>query len=195
MIRTSLLAAALALTLAACGQNANAPAGDTKTGNATTTVSSDATRAPAHPSQSAGTATGETRQIQITDENRRQVEGNIRDMLGQATTQFGAGGQPMAGVQDVITAIQPGTDYQYAVNLQGGSRYVFVGVCDADCNNIDLELLDASNGAVVGSDLLDDDFPVVTFAPSQSGRYFVRLILRSCTQAPCYIGGRAIQAP
>lgn len=194
MIRTSLLAAALVLTLAACGQNA--PAGDAKTDSGATSASStESTRAPSHPSQSAGAAIGETRQIQITDENRRLVEGNIRDMLGQATTQFGAGGQPMAGVEDVVTAIQPGTDYQYAVNLQGGARYVFVGVCDADCNNIDLELLDSTNGAVVASDLLDDDVPVVPYAPTQNGRYFVRLILRNCAQSPCYIGGRAIQAP
>jgi hypothetical protein len=58
-----------------------------------------------------------------------------------------------------------------------------------------LELLDGATGAVVGSDLLADDYPVVSYTPAADAPYFVRLILRTCTQAPCYIGARGLQAP
>lgn len=172
----SLAFAAFSLMLAACG-----PGG---VGGA---------RAPAHPSQSQATATGETRQIQIDSANRTQVETNVRDMLGQLALQVAPGATPMPGMEDVVTAIQPGTDHQFPVNLQAGTNYSFVGVCDADCSNIDLELLKGDTGEVVGSDLLDDDIPVVHYAATANGRYFVRLILRNCAQAPCYIGGRALQ--
>lgn len=173
----SFVPAILALTLAACGQGGIGAA-----------------RAPAHPSQSQATATGETQQVQIDPANRTQVETNIRDMLGQLALRFAPGAAPIPGMEDVVTAIQPGADHQFPVNLQSGTNYSFVGVCDVDCSNIDLELLKGDTGEVVGSDLLDDDIPVVTYAPAANGRYFVRLILRDCTQAPCYIGGRALQA-
>lgn len=172
MVRKFLLAALLT-SLAACGQMA--------------------ARAPAHPSQSQATSTGESRQIQISDANRTQVQTNIRDMLAQASSQFAQGAAPLAGMEDVVVAIQPGTDHQFPVSLQSGVNYVFVGVCDADCHNVDLELLNGTTGEVVGSDLLDDDYPVVNFTSPDNARYFVRLILRNCAQAPCYIGGRALQ--
>ncbi len=172
MVRMLFLTAVL-VSLAACGQMA--------------------ARAPAHPSQSQANAAGETRQVQISDANRRQVQINIRDMLAQASQQFAAGAAPLAGMEDVVVAIQPGADHQFPVSLQSGVNYVFVGVCDADCHNIDLELLNGTTGQVVGSDLLDDDYPVVNFTAPDNARYFVRLILRNCAQSPCYIGGRVLQ--
>lgn len=174
MIKRSLMAA-LAVALAACN-----PAGP---------------RAPAHPSQSQATATGTTQQVQISAANRAEVENNIRELLTQSATQFASGGVPIAGVEDALTAIQPGTDHQYPVELTAGSNYIFVGVCDADCTNVDLELLDGATGAVVGSDLLDDDYPVVQYTPTANATYFVRLILRTCTQAPCYVGARGLTTP
>lgn len=157
--------------------------------------SGGAQRAPAHPSQSQATVVGEVRHGTITDENRTQVETNIRDMLGQASLQFAPGAAILPGMEDVVTAIDPGTDYQFPVSLESGGSYTFVGVCDVDCKNIDIELLKGDTGEVVGSDLLDDDFPVVQFTAPDSARYFVRLILHSCAQAPCYIGGRVLRAP
>lgn len=174
MIRLSLIAA-LALALAACN-----PSGP---------------RAPAHPSQSQATAQGETRQVQISAANRAEVENNIRELLTQSATQFASGGVPMVGVEDALTAIQPGADHQYPVELVAGTNYTFVGVCDADCTNVDLELLDGATGAVVGSDLLADDYPVVQYTPTANASYFVRLILLTCTQAPCYVGARVLQTP
>lgn len=172
------MAAMCMLALAACGQGGPFGGGQ---------------RAPAHPSQSQATASGESRQVRITPETRAQVEANIRDQLNSIGQQFASGSVSIPGVDDVITAIQPGTDYQYRVALTGGVNYTFFGACDGDCSNIDLELLDGATGAVVGSDLLPDDYPVVNYTPQANGPYYVRLILRNCTQAPCFIGGRGVQ--
>ena len=169
------LFAALALALAGCNPVAQ--------------------RAPAHPSQSQATAPGSTQQVQISAANRAEVENNIRDLLTQTATQYAAGAAVIPGMADVLTAIQPGSDHQTRVALTGGTAYVFVGACDVDCNNVDLELLDAATGAVVGSDLMADDYPVVQYTPAANASYFVRIILRTCTQAPCYVGARGLQAP
>ncbi len=145
-------------------------------------------RAPAHASQSPGAQSGDTRQINIA--NREEVEANIRDLLGQANAQFAPGGNAIPGFADVIQAIQPGTDFQSPVELKGATAYSFFGVCDIDCTNVDLELLNGTTGEVVGHDLLDDDYPVVNYQPQADARFFVRVILRACTQSPCYVGAR-----
>lgn len=171
MIR-KLLIATLAMALAACS-----PGGQ---------------RAPAHPSQSQANPGGASQGGQIA--NAAEVENNIRDLLTQTAGQYAAGAIPIPGVEDVLTAIQPGTDHQYQVALTGGANYAFVGACDVDCTNVDLELLDAATGAVVAADLFEDDYPVVTYTPAASAPYFVRIILRTCTNAPCYVGARGLQA-
>lgn len=196
MIRTSLIAAAAVLALAGCNQPApGATAPGQVPGAPGQMPGVAATRAPAHPSQSPATASGPTRQLDITAENRAMVENNIRDLINQSSAQYAQGGTPIAGFTETITAIQPGTDHQIPVTLTAGTQYAFVGVCDADCNNVDLELLDGVTGAVVGSDLLDDDYPVIHYTAAAAGPYFVRAILRTCTQAPCFIGVRGLQAP
>ncbi|MBI1186726.1 MAG: hypothetical protein GC206_05245 [Alphaproteobacteria bacterium] len=148
-------------------------------------------RAPAHASQSQPAAV-QTTQVQISPENRRRVEDNIRQLLGEASAQFAAGKTPVAGAE-VITAIQPASDHQFAVELQAGIPYTVVGACDADCTDVDIELLDGGTGQVVASDLLPDDYPVVNFAAPAAARYFVRVILKTCTQSPCYVGARVLQ--
>lgn len=187
MIRT-LIASLAVLTLAACG------ADQTKTaaggGMGSTAQDSGGPRAPDHPSQSRPPQT-ETRQLTITDENRAMVEANIRSMLDQLTAASGASASP--GTQDVLAAIQPAADHQFPVNLTAGTAYTIVGVCDADCNDVDLELLNGQTGEVVASDLLTDDVPVVRYTPAADAAYFVRIILKTCEQAPCYVGARVLQ--
>ena len=70
--------------------------------------------------------------------------------------------------------------------------YRIVGACDDDCSNLDLELIDVSTGGVVASDMLQDDFPVVDFTPQANGRYIVRLLMQTCTVAPCFAGARVL---
>jgi hypothetical protein len=99
---------------------------------------------------------------------------------------------PVEGMTDQVTAIQPGTDTRWLVNLNAGTTYAFLGACDADCNNVDLELIDMRTGGVVGSDLLNDDYPIVTYTPAANGQYIARLLLQNCTVAPCFVGTRVV---
>jgi hypothetical protein len=75
----------------------------------------------------------------------------------------------------------------WPVYLSAGSSYRIVGVCDNDCTDVDLSLED-SNRAVMASDVLNDDLPIVNFAPSTSATYWIRPTMAACNVNPCGYG-------
>lgn len=184
MMRQILIAATAALALAACNQQGAA------SGPAMPTLEAGA-QAPSVQTP----PVGPVEQVRITDENRRQVEANVTDLLNQLGESVARGATPPTGYQDTIVALQPGTDARYTIALAAGTQYSFVGACDIDCSNVDIELIDMRTGGVVGSDLLQDDYPVVHFRPDANGDYMVRLLMQTCTRAPCYAGARTLQHP
>ena len=115
----------------------------------------------------------------------------MRQILMAAVAALALTGCTPAGLTDQISSLQPGHDYRWQVNLQGATQYRFIGACDNECSNMDIELIDAS-GAVVASDKAPDDFPVVNFTPASNGQYLVRAILQTCTIGPCYVGARVL---
>lgn len=175
-----MIAAGAVLMLAACGQQSAGPA---------LPPVQQGAQAPSTQTAPAGPV----EQVRITDENRQQVIGNVTDLLDALGQSVAAGATPPAGYQDAIVALQPGTDSRYVINLTGGTQYSFIGSCDVDCSNVDIELIDMRTGGVVGSDLLQDDYPVVHFLPEANGEYMVRLLMQTCTRAPCYAGARTLQ--
>ncbi|HET9455682.1 MAG TPA: hypothetical protein VFO66_15465, partial [Gemmatimonadaceae bacterium] len=71
--------------------------------------------------------------------------------------------------------------------LKAERRYVIEGVCDGDCDDVDIVVRNAA-GDVVASDRADDDEPVVEFVPEASGRYVVSVVLASCSTSSCEVG-------
>ena len=179
MMRQIMLAAAAALALAACTESgATLPA--PQEGVQRPSVQT----APATPPE----------QVRLSEENRRGVLANISEQLNQIGARFAAGWTAPQGFQDETTALQPATDHVWRIDLTANTEYRFLGACDVDCSNVDIELID-SRGGVVASDMLSDDFPVVSFTPPANGTYYARLLMQSCTRAPCYAGMRAVTAP
>lgn len=168
-----LVCASLA-ALAAC-----APAGD---------------RAPKHASQSRPGPTSST-QLVLTDEMRAGSEAYVKAQLQMVTQLITQNAANPVIVGESWAMAQPAQDHQFAIEFAAGKTYAVLGVCDGDCGDVDLEVLDGQTGAVLGSDLEEDDFPVVVFRPEESGRRFVRLILKACRYAPCMIGGRVLEVP
>ncbi|MEZ5955808.1 MAG: hypothetical protein R3C27_01160 [Hyphomonadaceae bacterium] len=176
-MRQLLIAAAAALALAACGQGgADGPPLPRVQAGATP----PSTQSPASPTQ----------QAQITDEVRQQLVENI----GQQLTQLqGANARNYAQVgTDTIVPMQPGRDYRFLVDLTGGTEYGFIGACDGDCSNVDLELISMETGGVVANDMLPDDYPIFPYTPAANGQYMVRLLMQACTTAPCFAGARIV---
>ena len=73
------------------------------------------------------------------------------------------------------------------IPLDGGTRYVIVGVCDQDCTDVDLTVYD-SNGREVASDVETNDKPTVQVTPTGSGQYRVKVSMVACTGNPCRYG-------
>ncbi|MFH1764682.1 MAG: PPC domain-containing protein [Gemmatimonadota bacterium] len=72
----------------------------------------------------------------------------------------------------------------FPVTLQEGFEYRMVGVCDKDCFDLDLALLD-SIGAEVATDFLEDALPVLIHLPDTTGAFQVEVIMVACAVEPC----------
>jgi hypothetical protein len=73
------------------------------------------------------------------------------------------------------------------LELDVGMEYQIMGACDEDCSDLDLVLYDG-RGNVIDSDLLEDDYPVVSVEVVRSGRFSVRVSMASCSVEPCRYG-------
>lgn len=87
----------------------------------------------------------------------------------------------------IIGAINEDEDNTWTFYLTGGTDYLFRGFCDEDCNDLDLYLYD-NDGDEISSDIEDDDFPLIYFTPSRSGRYQIEVSMYACEIEPCYWG-------
>lgn len=87
----------------------------------------------------------------------------------------------------IIGNILEDDDTSWTFYLSSSKRYSFKGFCDTDCNDLDLYIYDSNNNEV-SSDTEDDDFPIVYFSPSKSGRYKVEISMYSCAVEPCSYG-------
>ncbi|MBX9747823.1 MAG: hypothetical protein K2X34_13040 [Hyphomonadaceae bacterium] len=177
-MRRLMLAAAAALALAACNQQGSGPA---------LPQLQEGAIAPATLTPQPG-----AQQAQIDDETRTALIANITEMLVAMQGQSGL--SQAEGIADQIAPMQPGTDNRAVITLNAGTGYTIVGACDGDCTNMDIELISMETGGVVASDMLPDDFPVVTFAPPANGQYMVRMLMQACSIAPCYGGARVLSA-
>jgi hypothetical protein len=175
-MRQLLVAATAAFALAACGAGSDGPALPRVQAGATP----PSTQSPASP----------TEQTRVTDEVRQQLIAQIGQFLSATQNQYAAGSHTIGN--DTIVPMQPGRDHRYIVDLNAGAMYGFIGACDGDCTNIDIELISMTTGGVVANDMLPDDFPIVSYRPEANGQYMVRLLMQACTQAPCYAGVREI---
>ncbi|MBC9031240.1 hypothetical protein IAG41_02450 [Sphingomonas sp. JC676] len=80
-----------------------------------------------------------------------------------------------------------GKEQLIQVTLSGAASYQLIGVCDTDCKNLDIQLLDA-NGKEVDKDVEDDDFPIV--GALASGPYTARVTMTAC-EGSCAFGLKA----
>lgn len=176
-MRLVVLAIASALALVACNQSGEPPLPKTQAG-----AQAPSTLTPGPAGQ----------QANLTPDQHRQLTELVSSYLDGVQNNFGEGMQPAAGFSDEVAGLRQGTDHRWQVNLVGGTPYRVLGACDNECSNLDIELIDVATGGVVASDMLPDDYPVVNYTPSANGAYIVRVIMQTCTIAPCYAGARML---
>lgn len=109
--------------------------------------------------------------------------------------------QGLQATREIYTgSLNSDSDRDQWITLKGGEEYALLGVCDEECNDIDLFLYD-EKGNEIDSDTASDDVPVVVVNPSRSARYRVHLSMFDCDVEPClyavglYRGGGIVADP
>lgn len=109
----------------------------------------------------------------------------VESLFGQFEAQQGL--SPTAANYGQLAA---GRSQSFNFNLAAGPA-VIIGLCDENCSDVDLIVRDAS-GREVGSDVLEDDAPVVILESAAAGRYAVEVQMPGCT-SNCNWGVRLYQ--
>lgn len=94
---------------------------------------------------------------------------------------FSPQGTPFTG------SLNDDADESILVNLTSGTRYAIAGVCDQDCNDVDIQVF-STDGTKIGEDMQTDDKPVVIFTAGYTGQHRVKVLMATCSTSPCYYG-------
>jgi|CXWL01.1.fsa_nt_gi hypothetical protein len=88
-------------------------------------------------------------------------------------------GQPFSG------SLAQGQTWNVPAELYMGVEYRVLGVCDADCGDLDLIMYDAS-GAMLAQDTAVTSQPMVALLPGYNGNHVIQVQMYNCSAAPCY---------
>lgn len=110
----------------------------------------------------------------------------VRNQLIQAARAAGYGRARLTH-NPFIGDLGGGGEDDITLNLRKGVSYTILGVCDEDCRDIDLGIYD-DNGNLISSDLQRDDIPVVKVTPRWNARFTIKVMMPSCSNAPCRYG-------
>lgn len=91
--------------------------------------------------------------------------------------------------RDLTGSLRNGQRTDWTIFLVKEVDYRIHGVCDNDCRDLDLILLD-ERGNEVSQDTSTDDIPIVNARPKWTGRFTLRVIMADCKVNPCNYGVR-----
>lgn len=75
------------------------------------------------------------------------------------------------------------------LRLRPGRQYMVLGVCDEDCDDLDLTV-GTMRGELVDEDVESDDVPILDFVAPADGRAILFIGMVSCDTNPCAFGYR-----
>ncbi len=87
----------------------------------------------------------------------------------------------------IIGRLKNSETENWNITLYAGNTYMITGVCDGDCKDIDLALIDSGRKELV-SDTSADDVPVMSWDVKTTGTYTIKVTMYSCSTDPCYFG-------
>jgi hypothetical protein len=113
-------------------------------------------------------------------------EREVRLHLSQAARRLhDTGYEPVP--QSHAGALNTGESASFTVTLEAGATYVLTGVCDPDCDALELALY-SPNGYEVDAARSSESAPIVQVAPRETGVYRVRVVMARCSTNPCRYG-------
>jgi len=152
------------------------------------TMPPNTTQQPAQPQQQAAVA-----QPPATTQEDPQaiILAQLQQAQAAAAQQgFQLIGQPFSG------SLAQGQSWNVPATLAVGVDYRVIGVCDRDCNDLDLVLFDSA-GRQVSQDTTTTNQPVVAVQPAYNDNFTIQVQMYNCSIAPCYYAlalyGRQVQ--
>ncbi|HIK29466.1 MAG: hypothetical protein N3E45_11345 [Oscillatoriaceae bacterium SKW80] len=73
------------------------------------------------------------------------------------------------------------------MQLNAGTEYTIVALCDEDCSYINLKITDMY-GNEIAADMKDDNYPLITLTPTWTGKFQANAIIQNCSADFCYFG-------
>lgn len=181
-------AATLAFVLAAGGLAACSPQNRAEAQNAEKSDRPDPGPAPTQSEQDKAVIAA-TPQVSLSEREKREFRELARGYLDDAARELAQGFSPVAGLQDQVVGMQPTEVHAWRLDLKRGETYRIIAECDNECSDLDMELMDPS-GKIVERDTLPDSTPIINIAPPRDSAYTARLVMKTCTMAPCYAAAR-----
>lgn len=120
-------------------------------------------------------------QQQVGDQNWQQT---LTTQLQEANAILAQQGYQLVG-QPYSSSMQPGQSQDLPTDMSVGYEYQIVGVCDADCTDLDIRLY-AGDGSLIIEDTSTNNRPNVGVIPSISGAFNIQVHMYACTVAPCF---------
>lgn len=111
----------------------------------------------------------------------------VSQQLRLATLSLDLGYSLAPSHDPVVDTLSNNTYKDFTYHLQGGATYLFVGVCDSDCSDLDLTLYDA-HGYLIDRDAKPDKTAVVTVRVFESSDFRLRVTMAKCNLSPCWMG-------
>lgn len=87
----------------------------------------------------------------------------------------------------ILSSLRDDAEESQTISLEGDMECRIMALCDADCSDVDLFVVDPS-GREVGSDTGSSDAPIVSIRTVEGGEYQVRVRMAVCREQPCYYG-------
>jgi hypothetical protein len=103
------------------------------------------------------------------------------------------GGNGFVPADDAVRGtLAEGADEEFELDLESGTQYFVVGVCDGGCSDLDLVLTNSS-GEEVESDRELDDVPMLAIQ-GQSGSFVLSVQMATCGSSECHYGVRVFRS-
>jgi hypothetical protein len=91
-----------------------------------------------------------------------------------------------AAHENVFGNLAQGQDEEFEMRVSAGESYIFVGVCDENCSDLDIHVYDA-DGEEIDSDVELDDTPMVAVEPKRNMTVRVKVTMATCS-SDCHFG-------
>jgi hypothetical protein len=119
----------------------------------------------------------------------RQVREQLRRTVGTLDVRRSGAGQPDSTWTGTLNGEESAT---FSVRLLRGVSYSILGVCDNDCDRLQLVLSTPTRNELV-VDRRGEAFPTLRFTPRETMVYRVKVVMDSCRMNPCWFGVAVVQ--